>query len=70
MRFNDTVTLNTKRLWTGFILEMADFFGILGWYDREIYRDAPLIPERIIVPQGLSSSLPLTSKTDKTSGNK
>ncbi|MDF1576246.1 MAG: nitric-oxide reductase large subunit [Bacteroidales bacterium] len=44
--------MNTKKLWMGFILVMVVSFGILGWFGREIYREAPPIPEKIVGPGG------------------
>ncbi len=40
--------MNTKKLWIGFILVMVISFSILGYYGREIYRQAPPVPEKII----------------------
>lgn len=40
--------MKTKKLWIGFILVMVISFGILGYYGREIYREAPPIPEEVI----------------------
>lgn len=42
----------TKRLWIGFILVMVISFAILGYYGREIYREAPPIPEKVISTDG------------------
>ncbi|WP_163713332.1 nitric-oxide reductase large subunit [Mangrovibacterium lignilyticum] len=44
--------MNVKKLWIGFILVMLISFGILGYYGREIYRQAPPIPENIISASG------------------
>jgi len=44
--------MNTKRLWIGFILVMVISFGILGYYGREIYREAPPIPEKVVTSNG------------------
>lgn len=44
--------MNTKRLWTGFILVMVISFGILGYYGREIYRQAPPIPDKVVNTSG------------------
>ena len=44
--------MNSKRLWIGFILVMVISFGILGYFGREIYRQAPPIPEKVIMPDG------------------
>lgn len=44
--------MNTKKLWIGFILVMLISFGILGYYGREIYREAPPIPEKVVDGNG------------------
>ena len=44
--------MKTKQLWIGFSLVMLISFGILGYYGREIYREAPPIPEKVITPDG------------------
>lgn len=44
--------MNTKKLWTGFILVMVISFGILGYYGKEIYREAPPIPDKVVGPDG------------------
>jgi nitric oxide reductase subunit B len=44
--------MKTKRLWIGFILVMVISFGILGYFGREIYREAPPIPEKVVVDNG------------------
>ena len=44
--------MNTKKLWIGFILVMVFSFGILGYYGREIYREAPPIPEKVVTSNG------------------
>ncbi len=44
--------MNTKRLWIGFTLVMVISFGILGYYGREIYREAPPIPEKVVTSDG------------------
>lgn len=40
--------MNTKKLWFGFIAVMVISFGILLYYGREIYRQAPPIPEKVV----------------------
>ncbi len=45
-------TMNTKRLWTGFILVMLISFGVLGYFGTEIYRKAPPIPEKVVTSDG------------------
>ena len=44
--------MNSKKLWIGFILVMVISFGILGYFGREIYRQAPPIPEKVVTPDG------------------
>lgn len=44
--------MNTKKLWIGFTLVMVFSFGILGYYGREIYREAPPIPEKVVTSNG------------------
>ncbi len=44
--------MNTKRLWTGFILVMLISFSILGYFGTEIYRKAPPVPEKVVTPDG------------------
>jgi nitric oxide reductase large subunit len=44
--------MKTKKLWIGFILIMVVSFGILGFFGREIYREAPPIPEKVISTDG------------------
>ncbi|MDT8393274.1 MAG: nitric-oxide reductase large subunit [Bacteroidales bacterium] len=44
--------MTTKRLWGGFILVLLISFGILGYYGREIYREAPPIPAKVITSDG------------------
>jgi nitric oxide reductase subunit B len=44
--------MNTKKLWFGFIAVMVISFGILGYYGREIYREAPPIPEKVVTEDG------------------
>ncbi len=44
--------MKTKRLWLGFILVMVISFGILGYFGREIYREAPPIPEKVVSTDG------------------
>ena len=44
--------MNTKKLWIGFILVMVISFSILGYYGFEIYRKAPPIAEKVVIPDG------------------
>jgi nitric oxide reductase subunit B len=44
--------MKTQNLWIGFILVLVISFGVLGFFGGEIYRKAPPIPEKVIVPDG------------------
>jgi len=44
--------MNTRKLWIGFGLVMVISFGILGYFGREIYREAPPIPEKVVTADG------------------
>ena len=44
--------MNYRRLWFGFIFVMVGSFSVLGYYGREIYRQAPPIPERVLSESG------------------
>ena len=44
--------MSTKKLWIGFILVVVVSFGILGYFGREIYREAPPVPEQVITADG------------------
>lgn len=44
--------MNTKKLWTGFILVLVISFGILVYFGKEIYREKPPIPEKVIAQDG------------------
>ena len=46
-------TMKTKNLWIGFILVMVLSFGVLGYYGREIYREAAPIPEKVVTSNGV-----------------
>ena len=41
-----------RRLWLGFAFVMIASFAVLGWYGREIYREAPPIPEKVVTADG------------------
>ncbi|MCC6793658.1 MAG: nitric-oxide reductase large subunit [Candidatus Hydrogenedentes bacterium] len=41
-----------RKLWIGLFAVMAASFAVLGYYGREIYRQAPPIPERVITTSG------------------
>ncbi|MCP5055492.1 MAG: nitric-oxide reductase large subunit [bacterium] len=41
-----------RRLWTALALVLVGTFSILGFFGREVYRQAPPIPERIVTESG------------------
>jgi nitric oxide reductase subunit B len=44
--------MNARKLWFGFIAVMVISFGVLLYYGREIYRQAPPIPEKVVTVDG------------------
>ena len=44
--------MNTKKLWISFILVMTISFAVLIYYGREIYRQAPPIPDKVMTTDG------------------
>ena len=40
------------KLWIGFGAVIVLSFAVLGYYGREIYRQAPPIPERVVTDEG------------------
>lgn len=44
--------MNTRKLWFGFIAVMIVSFGVLLYYGREIYRQAPPIPDKVVDASG------------------
>ncbi|NCA74808.1 MAG: nitric-oxide reductase large subunit [Alphaproteobacteria bacterium] len=44
--------MKTKKLWFGFITVMVVSFAVLLFYGREIYRQAPPIPESVVTTDG------------------
>ena len=44
--------MKTKKLWLGFIAVMVISFGVLLYYGKEIYREAPPIPEKVVIENG------------------
>ncbi len=44
--------MNSKKLWFGFIAVMVISFGVLGYYGREIYREAPPVPDKVVTEDG------------------
>jgi nitric oxide reductase subunit B len=44
--------MTTKKLWLGFIAVMAVSFSVLLFFGREIYHNAPPIPDKVVTPDG------------------
>ena len=44
--------MTTKKLWIGFIAVMVVSFSVLLYFGREIYRQAPPVPVKVITPDG------------------
>ncbi len=44
--------MKTKKLWLGFIAVMVISFGVLLYYGKEIYREAPPVPEKVVTENG------------------
>ena len=44
--------MTTRKLWIGFIAVMVLSFAVLLYYGKEIYRQAPPIPAKVITPDG------------------
>ncbi len=44
--------MNTKKLWISFFLVMTISFAVLIYYGREIYRQAPPIPDKVMTADG------------------
>jgi nitric oxide reductase subunit B len=45
--------MKTRKLWLGFIAVVTISFAVLLYYGREIYRQAPPIPDRVMTAGGL-----------------
>jgi nitric oxide reductase subunit B len=45
-------TMGTKKLWVALALVVTGAFGILGFFGREVYRQAPPIPGRVVSTSG------------------
>jgi nitric oxide reductase subunit B len=45
-------TMNTKKLWIGLTAVITGAFALLGFFGREVYRQAPPIPERVVSAGG------------------
>lgn len=44
--------MTTKKLWIGFIAVMTISFAVLLYYGREIYRQAPPVPDKVMTVDG------------------
>ena len=44
--------MKTRKLWLGFIAVMTISFAVLLYYGREIYREAPPIPDKVVASDG------------------
>jgi nitric oxide reductase subunit B len=44
--------MKTKKLWIGFIAVMVISFSVLLYFGREIYKQAPPVPVKVITPDG------------------
>ena len=44
--------MKTRKLWFGFVVVMVVSFAVLIYYGREIYRQAPPIPESVVTTDG------------------
>lgn len=44
--------MKTKKLWIGFIVVMVLSFSVLLYFGREIYKQAPPIPVKVVTPDG------------------
>ncbi len=44
--------MKTKQLWYGFLAVIIVSFAVLLYYGREIYRQAPPIPEKVVTTEG------------------
>ncbi|HWB09617.1 MAG TPA: nitric-oxide reductase large subunit [Pirellulales bacterium] len=44
--------MHYRKLWLGLGLVVAGSFAVLGFFGREIYRQAPPVPERVVTSEG------------------
>jgi nitric oxide reductase subunit B len=44
--------MTTKKLWIGFIAVMAISFAVLLYFGKEIYRQAPPVPDKVVKSDG------------------
>lgn len=52
LQYNDVFTV--RRLWTVLAVSMAVMFSVLLYYGKEIYQQAPPIPQRIVSADGVN----------------
>ncbi|MFS4457900.1 nitric-oxide reductase large subunit [Bdellovibrio sp. HCB2-146] len=45
--------MENRRLWTAFLLVVVLSFAVLGYYGKEIYREAPPIPQKVVTTDGI-----------------
>jgi nitric oxide reductase subunit B len=46
--------MTTRNLWIGFLAVMTISFAVLLYYGREIYRQAPPVPDKVITTEGVT----------------
>ena len=44
--------MKAKKLWVGFIGVMVVSFAVLLYFGKEIYRQAPPVPEKVVTENG------------------
>ena len=44
--------MKTKKLWLGFIGVMLISFGVLLYFGKEMYRQAPPVPDKVVTEDG------------------
>jgi len=47
-----TSTMRYMRLWLGLCMVIVGSFAVLGYFGRELYRQAPPVPERVVTSEG------------------
>ena len=46
--------MTTRNLWIGFLAVMTISFAVLLYFGREIYRQAPPVPDKVITTEGVT----------------